>query len=319
MYKRLSLKKYFSFKPPNTFFAKVQGKVLDPIISYFNHRLPVKFKPLPDFAKLNSPYTFSSTLCREQHFRMPFYSYWCQKLGETPRFHRKQWEFVFICHVLYERGYLKDKNYAIGFGVGKETLASLFASFGVNVLATDLDVENAKLLGWVETNQHSQDILDLNERKLCSDDLLKEKVRFRNIDMNHIPNALGKFDFCWSSCAFEHLGSIENGLNFVHNSLKLLKPGGVAVHTTEFNVSSNDKTLDNNPSFVIYRRRDIEQFVKKLTEDGYIVETVDYTIGEDKLEKYVDLPPYSNQPHLRLKLANQFISTSIGLIIRTPQ
>ena len=129
---------------------------------------------------------------------MPFYSYWCQKLGETPRFHRKQWEFVFICHVLYERGYLKDKNNAIGFGVGKEPLASLFASFGVNVLATDLDVENAKLLGWVETNQHSQDILDLNERKLCSDDLLKEKVRFRNIDMNHIPNDLGKFDFCWS-------------------------------------------------------------------------------------------------------------------------
>jgi SAM-dependent methyltransferase len=275
-------------------------------------------KPLLNFVDLSTPYVFTSSLCREQHFRMPLYSYWCKKLGESPRFHRKQWEFVFICHVLYERNYLRPGLEGVGFGCGKEPLASLFASYGINILATDLEIEKAKLLGWVSTNQHSNSLLDLNERGLCGIQLFEEKVRFQNVDMNNIPNNLGKFDFCWSSCAFEHLGSIKNGLDFVYNSLKFLKPGGIAVHTTEFNVSSNDRTLDNNPSFVIYRRRDMEEFVEKLKINGFIVETIDYTTGEDKLERYIDLPPYLSEPHLRLKLANKFISTSIGLIIRVP-
>ena len=105
--------------------------------------------------------------------------------------------------------------------------------------------------------------------------------------------------------------------------LKLLRPGGIAVHTTEYNIGSNDKTLDNNPSCVIYRKCDIQQFVEKLTEDGFIVETVDYVSGEDKLEKYIDLPPYPSEanfePHLRLQLADEFVTTSIGLIIRVPK
>lgn len=273
----------------------------------------------PEFTDISKPYIFTSTLCREQHFRMPFYTYWCKQLGETPRFHRKQWEYVFICQVLSERGYLCPAHNAIGFGVGKEPLTSLFANYGINVLATDLEIEKAQLLGWVSTDQHSNNLSELNQRGLCKDQYFKERVKFQNIDMNNIPHNLGQFDFCWSSCAFEHLGSIKNGLEFVSNSLKLLKPGGIAVHTTEFNVSSNDKTLDNNTNFVIYRRCDIEQFVEKLILDGFIVEVVDYTAGEDKLEKYVDLPPYSNEPHLRLQLANQFVSTSIGLIIRVPK
>ena len=278
---------------------------------------------LPLFIDTEQPYVFTSSLCRQQHFRMPLYTYWCRKLDETPRFHRKQWEFVFICHVLYERGYLKAGIDAIGFGVGKEPLVSLFASYGINVLATDLEIERAKSLGWVSTNQHSNNLSDLNKKSLCEDNLFKEKVRFQNVDMNNIPDDIGKFDFCWSSCAFEHLGSIKNGLEFVSNSLKLLRPGGIAVHTTEYNIGSNDKTLDNNPSCVIYRKCDIQQFVEKLTEDGFIVETVDYVSGEDKLEKYIDLPPYPSEanfePHLRLQLADEFVTTSIGLIIRVPK
>lgn len=274
---------------------------------------------LPEFLDMNKPYVFTSTLCREQHFRMPFYTYWCRQLGEIPCFHRKQWEYVFICQALSERGYFRPELDAVGFGVGKEPLVSLFASYGVNVLSTDLEIEKAKSLGWVSSNQHSNDLSELNQRGICEDEIFKARVRFQNVDMNNIPQDLGKFDFCWSSCAFEHLGSIKNGLDFVYNSLKLLKPGGIAIHTTEFNVSSNDKTLDNNPSFVIYRKRDIEQFVEKLKIEGFLVETVDYVSGEDKLERYVDLPPYSSEPHLRLQLANEFVSTSIGLIIRVPK
>lgn len=275
-------------------------------------------RSVPDYSRVIAPYVFSSMLCREQHFHLPLYTYWCRVLGENPRFHRKQWEFVYICQTLYERGYLREGLTAIGFGVGKEPLVSYFASCGVKVLATDLDFNKAEELGWVSTDQHSDNLSALNERGLCEPDKFNELARFQNVDMNHIPKDIGKFDFCWSSCAFEHLGSIRKGLDFVINSARLLKPGGVAVHTTEYNVSSNSKTLDNNPSFVIFRRCDIELLVGELKSEGFEVEPIDFSSGEDELERYVDLPPYVDEPHLRLQLAGEYVSTSLGIIVRAP-
>lgn len=274
---------------------------------------------IPDYSSTAAPYVFSSMLCREQHFHLPLYTYWCRLLKEIPRFHRKQWEFVYICQALYERGYLREGLSSIGFGVGKEPLVSYFASCGVKVLATDLDLLKAIELGWVSTDQHSNNLDVLNELELCDSHKFNDLVRFMNVDMNHIPTDIGSFDFCWSSCAFEHLGSIRKGLDFVLNSARLLKPGGIAVHTTEYNISSNSKTLDNNPSFVIFRRCDIELLFDELKSEGYQVEPIDFSSGEDELERYVDLPPYLDEPHLRLQLAGEYVSTSLGIIVRAPK
>ena len=273
---------------------------------------------IPDYMGFNSPYVFSSGLCREQHFHMPLYSYWCKKLLEKPKFHRKQWEFVFICQTLYERGFLKSGKSGVGFGVGREPLVAYFASQGAEVLATDLDFSKAEELGWVTTDQHSNNLSALNEDGICDPVEFNRLAKFKNVDMNAIPEDIGKYDFCWSSCAFEHLGSIRRGLDFVKNSARLLKPGGVAVHTTEFNLSSNFKTLDNNPHFVIFRRCDIELLEQELSSEGLIVEAIDYSSGEDQLERYVDMPPYIDEPHLRLQLAGEYTSTSIGIIIHAP-
>lgn len=246
---------------------------------------------------------------------MPLYRYWCNAIKEKPRFHRKQWEFVYIAHVLYERGFLKSGISAIGFGVGKEPLVACFANHGVKVTATDLDREEAKQLGWIDTNQYSIELSELNDRGLCDENNFKNLVEFKVVNMNNIPHDIGMFDFCWSSCAFEHLGSIRKGLDFVKNSARLLKPGGIAVHTTEYNLNSNIKTLDNNPSYVIFRKKDIEQLINELETDKYTVETIDFNSGEDKLEKFIDTPPYSFEPHLRLLLEEKYVTTSIGIII----
>lgn len=274
---------------------------------------------VPTYQDQDLPLVFSSTLCREQHFHLPLYQYWCNALKEQPRLHRKQWEFVYICQSLYERGALREGATALGFGVGREPLVSLFASLGLNVIASDLDFESAKNLGWVDTEQHSSAVSDLNERAICDADGFLQRVSFTCIDMNEIPSNLDTVDVCWSSCAFEHLGSIKKGLDFVLNSSQMLKPGGIAVHTTEFNLSSNTDTLDNNPAFVIFRQRDIEELAMRLSDEGFILETVNYSGGSDELENYVDLPPYLDEPHLRLELAGKYACTSIGLIVHRPQ
>jgi hypothetical protein len=132
--------------------------------------------------------------------------------------------------------------------------------------------------------------------------------------MRNIPESLRDFDFTWSSCAFEHLGSIQNGINFIVNQMSCLKEGGWAVHTTEFNLTSNERTLEGK-DLVFFRRSDIEHLIELLNQKGYFVEELDTSVGLTKSDYFVDVPPYSYSPHLKLRMGN-YVITSIILIIR---
>jgi 2-polyprenyl-3-methyl-5-hydroxy-6-metoxy-1,4-benzoquinol methylase len=244
----------------------------------------------------------------------PVYQRWCDELHSPARLHRKQWEFVYILEVLQQRGLLSTGRRGLGFGCGREPLSAIMVRRGCSVTATDLDYERAVEQGWAVTDQHSASLEALNEWGFCDAKTFREKADFRIVDMNRIPEDLRDYDFTWSSCAFEHLGSLRHGLDFVKNSVKCLKPGGIAVHTTEFNLSSNDETIES-PSLSMFRRKDIEQLVKELEAEGHRVAPVNYFAGASKLDDHVDLPPYRSSPHLRLQV-ERFTCTSIGLIIQ---
>jgi hypothetical protein len=228
--------------------------------------------------------------------------------------HRKLWEWCFITDVLHQEGMLEDEKNGLGFAVGREPLVSYFASLGADILASDLDVEKAASAGWVGSNEHAASLEILNERNICTPDLFAKKVRFKEVDMNNFSvNDLGQFNFVWSSCAFEHLGSLEHGLKFVENAMDCVKSGGLAVHTTEFNVGSNDLTHEDGGT-VIYRRRDIEDLVERLLKAGHKVR-VKYNFGDQPADYNVDVPPYTHDVHLKLHLMGH-TTTSIGLVIR---
>lgn len=264
------------------------------------------------------PVPFSSSLCHQTHFGLDQYRYWARALKQNPRFLRKQWEFIYIAQVLYERGLLQPGKRGLAFGAGEEQLPALFASFGVQIVATDQTPEMAAGGGWIETGQLTHDVSALNSAGICTDRMFSELVSFKPVDMNVIPAELdGQFDFCWSACAFEHLGSLRNGLSFVENSLRTLKPGGVAVHTTEFNLSSNKDTIES-PNLSVFRRRDIEELHQRLVTLGYDMSPIDWNLGEGFAETVVDLPPFGRgEPHLRLRV-NDYDMTSIGLIVTAP-
>jgi hypothetical protein len=132
--------------------------------------------------------------------------------------------------------------------------------------------------------------------------------------MNEIPGHLTDFDFCWSSCALEHLGSIEHGLKFIERSLDCLKPGGWAVHTTEYNLSSNTHTLQSGGT-VLFRQCDMEALTERLTAKGHKVAPFDLEPGLAPIDRYIDVPPYRVQPHLKLALEG-YATTSIGVIVQ---
>lgn len=255
-----------------------------------------------------------SELCKAMDFKAHWFKRWCDELDERPNFHRKQWEFVYIMEALWERNCIQEDKQGLVFAVGTEPLPAMFAKYAVNILATDILPEKGIEKGWDNGNQLCFGLDDLNTRNICPDELFKKKVRYQPVDMNEIPDDLVDFDFNWSSCSFEHLGTLEKGFSFLKNQLKTLKPGGWAVHTTEYNISSNDETQENNDT-VIYRQRDIERIVNELRNEGHFVEELDFSIGGLPEDFIVDTEPHQQKVHLKLQV-DKFVVTSIGLIIQ---
>src|SRR5271165_483180 len=247
-----------------------------------------------------------SQLCSAESLRSPALRAWAERLrpmwatGDDARdvmLHRKMWEWLFIAEALRERGMLAAGRRGVGFGVGKEPLVALFAGAGCDVVATDQPHGSAVASGWTDSEvEWAGGLENLNTHALCPDELFVRRVRYRAVDMNAIATDLRGFDFTWSSCALEHLGSLGAGADFVVAAMECLRPGGVAVHTTEFLVSSEDDTVEAGGT-VLYRRRDIEALVKRLRRAGHDID-MDYHLGDTPEDRHVDVAPYTDV-HLR--------------------
>lgn len=260
--------------------------------------------------------------CRYSELISPEFKRWTSEIKESVYdIKRKIWEFDFILDTLWQAGMIQEGRGGIGFAVGQEPLPAVFAKYGCKILATDLNLKEAMAKGWVDSNEHASGITALNGNNICDDILFQKQCRFRSVDMNHIPDDLDGFDFLWSSCALEHLGSIKNGKDFIYNSLKCLKRRGIAVHTTEYNITSNYLTFDTFPKKFkncLFRQRDIEDIAKKLIAEGHDIR-LSFELGDSPEDKYVDVPPYKMNPHLKLRIGsrfNPFVCTSYGIVIR---
>jgi SAM-dependent methyltransferase len=205
-------------------------------------------------------------------------------------------------------------------------LPSYFISKGVTVTITDLPAAEAQQRGWVDTGQHAASLEKAFHPQLVDRASFDAGADLRHVDMNAIPRDLTGYDFCWSVCALEHLGSIDKGLKFIENSLKTLRPGGLAVHTTEFNINPDGPTIDNWPC-VLFQRKHMEAIAARLTAKGHHVAPLSFDLGDKAMDRFIDLPPWSHDmpkdlsefvgPMNHLKLAvDGFMVTCFGLLIR---
>lgn len=275
-----------------------------------------QFSPDPSWDQLppETPFLPYSN-CQAIDFYHPRFIQLCKLIDERPRFHRKQWEWIFVLHKLIGSGAVVRGARGLVFGVGREPLPAVFASLGADITATDAPLDLPTASSWTTTNQHSAALEGLMYPAIVAEDLLRRHVTHAYCDMNHIGEEFSGYDFNWSSCCFEHLGSLEAGMEFVVNAVeRTLKIGGVAVHTTEFNASSNEDTVETGET-VMYRRRDMEALVQRLRERGHAVE--EFRIGPTAhaLDFCVDVPPYTGNVHLKLLLAN-YVATSVGIVVR---
>lgn len=275
-------------------------------LSLRNHKLYYPNNIVAD--SIQGEYMRSSN-CIARDFYHPDFTEFC-RLGQMDIvLHRKMWEHAFVYDRLKKYGALTAGNRGLVFGVGHEFMPSLFARLGIDITATDSPHEG----GW--TGEHSTSLEQLFFGNLIDRATFERRVRFETCDMNAIPDHLVDYDFCWSSCAFEHLGSLQHGCDFIINSVeKTLKIGGVACHTTELNMSSDVETLEH-PKISIYRKSDLQRLCNTLEERGHIVEPLRIEPGDLLPDYLIDVPPFSNDPHLKL-MFGEYVTTSVGIVVR---
>lgn len=139
---------------------------------------------------------------------------------------RKAWEFIQVYEGLKHLGLLNGESKAIGLGVGHENLIYAFTNVCQHVTATDLyDSQN-----WSTASMAVQEIYERNPFPYERD-----RLTVQHMDMTQLDYPDASFDFVWSCCAIEHVNNFRD-LHRVYQEIhRVLKPGGIAALTTEFN------------------------------------------------------------------------------------
>lgn len=254
-----------------------------------------------------------SQACTWAQFQEPTYSTWLERFGESASANRKVWEWAWICQSLEQHfgGDGSTPGDVVGFGVGTEPIVGWMAHRGHRVLATDLPACDDNAAHWATTNQLAADVTELDPRGLATADEMAGQVRFRAVDMRNVPDDLGQFDAVWSSCAIEHLGSLEAGFDFVRTTLRHCRPGAISLHTTELNVSHHDHTVDSGHT-VVYRQRDLEAFFAEMRAAGHTVHAT-FNLGDAAEDQLVDWPPFGDV-HMKMAVGD-VVTTSFGFAV----
>lgn len=239
------------------------------------------------------------------------------------QYSRKLWEWLYIYEATNLAGLLRPGASAVGFGCGNEPLPAMFASHGVEVLATDQGIDGAQGEAWAATGQLMGDLAGFSRPHIVDDAELARLVRLREVDMNAVPADIGTFDIAWSSCVIEHLGSPQRGMDFIVESCDLLNPGGIAVHTTEMELTSRAETADYGHC-AVYRIDDLMDLQKRLAEIDCTASFNFHVSMDTPADRWISMlamVPEAQEiypdrdGHLKLALFDS-VSTSYGVIVR---
>ena len=168
-------------------------------------------------------------VCRVADATDPLWRRGYDDLGFTDdprRFHRKVWEFNQSLYGLRRLRRLAPAATALGIGCGHEELMYFLANRIRHVTAPDL-YEGAWIGG-----ESDADVLT-HPAKYAPFKYREDHLEVRRMDGLSLASPEAAFDFVFCLSSIEHFGRLQDKLRSLREMFRVLKPGGVAVLTTE--------------------------------------------------------------------------------------
>jgi SAM-dependent methyltransferase len=165
-----------------------------------------------------------------------------EELKEPAKLHRKQWEFAMIFLTLCKLGLLTDQKTGLSLGGGNERVLYSIARHIKKLIVTDLYDNNTS---WDCARTTDPDEFIKANKPFPVDD---EKLQALKMDMRFLDFAGCTFDFCYSSCAIEHIGDYNDFLQHFNEVNRVLKDGGIYVLTTE--LQFGERTIADQNNFI---------------------------------------------------------------------
>lgn len=251
-----------------------------------------------------------SQLCTATQFSEAAFVEIAGAMALGTKLHRGIWESVWVASVLASHGCIEPGKRALGLGAQRERVAALLASRAVAVNVIRLTETAEPSL----SQQHA--LLQLFYPEIIGIDDFDMLVSLEDGDaLDPARGIVAEHDGVWSMGVLRRLGSVAAAGDFIRRSLDALRPGGVAAHTLDLDLSS-EADGGGVAGHLAFHRADLDALVLRLVRDGYEVLPINLYPGHDAADAIVDAPPFG-LPHLKA-LAGLATVGSFGLAIRRP-
>lgn len=222
---------------------------------------------------------------------------------DPARFHRKIWEFNHALYGLRRLRRLAPDAEALGVGAGHEEVIYFLANRLKRVVATDL-YEDGFLGG-----EGQADVLD-HPAKYAPFPYREDHLEVRRMNGLALDAPDGRFDIVFCLSSIEHFGSLADKQRALAEMFRVLKPGGVAVVTTEVVLNR----LGRGHQY--FQREDLMRLVNAV---GFRVDPpVDWRIEAPHAARPLALPiEFEAVPHVILRNFHT-IYTSVALFLMKP-
>lgn len=218
-------------------------------------------------------------------------------------FHRKIWEFNQALYGLKTLKRLAPGATALGIGCGHEELMYFLANRIERVIATDL-YEGTWIGGESEA-----DVL-AHPAKYAPFNYREDHLEVRRMDALALSAGDASVDFVFCLSSIEHFGKLADKLQALREMFRILKPGGVAVLTTEVVLNRLGRGAQYFP---------IETLTSLVARAGFeLTHPPDLRVEQEYAARPLALPMDTFvSPHVVLRNFNT-IYTSVALFLMKP-
>ena len=198
-----------------------------------------------------------------EQLREPVVGGWMARLRPKGVSGPEHWRKVYTLQALRRYGMLEEGALGVGFERSASGMPAALAALGTRVVA----VFPARPGAQPKPAALKRDLAD---RAPCSKAVFDANVSARIASWRRLPPDLANFDYLWSSRANEVLYSVAAAAQFVEDSMRCLRPGGLAIHTFGYDLAPSGRSIPSSKR-VMMQQGDIERIALLLVSRGHEV------------------------------------------------